>query len=227
VDEPLALVPEGPDFETGVAAATIEFRVTPAAAAHLAAWRSDQQLAALHEAGHAVVGALCGIPVRSVDIRARPARTEFGMHDDTQPTYRSASRIRAEIKTALAGLLTELHLLSEGTSGAHDDLLRATDAARELVDAGLHPRGPLLSIRAFGLRGERIPEQMLADYVDLVAEILEEERGRTTTLVARHADAIVGLAQQIYARRRLSDSELSDALLTVGISPPPAPDEGR
>jgi ATP-dependent Zn protease len=227
VDEPMALVPEGPDFETGVTGATIEVRVTPAAAAHLAAWRSDQQLAALHEAGHAVIGALCGLPVRSVDIRARPARTEFGMRDDTLPTYRSASRIRAEIATALAGLLTELHLLSEGTSGAHDDLRRATEAARELVDAGLHPRGPLLSIRAFGYRDERVPEHILAAYVDLVAEIIEEERARTAALVARHADAIVGLAQLIYARRRLSDSELVEALRSVGITPPPAHDEGQ
>ena len=213
-----SIVPRSPDL--GLKVPRVAVDTTAAGAAHLRAWAGDQQLAALHESAHVVVGAVLGIALKSVDIKSRlGGRAEFGFADDTQPAYRTASRIRAEIAMALGGLVAEFHLLGEGTSGAHDDIRRATDTARELVDGGLDPRAPWYSIRAFSHREERIPDGVLDAYHEVVAAIVTEQRLRAEALVVQYADAIVGLATRIYERRRLSDGELADALRAVGIEP--------
>jgi ATP-dependent Zn protease len=206
------------DLELAGQAEVRSVSITPSAAAHLAAWHSDQQMAALHEAGHAVVAAILGLPVKSVDLKGRRgAYTQLGGMDDTQPMYRSARRIRAEIAASLAGLIAERQFLHDGTSGSHDDLRRATDLARELVDSGLHPEASWVSLRAFSVREEAVPEAHLGRYFSLVESIIEDTRASTEALVAEHSASVMAFARVVYERRRLSDRDLIEALRSAGV----------
>jgi ATP-dependent Zn protease len=99
---------------------------------------SDLFRAAVHEAGHAVVGKLEGLPALSVSIRrigATGGRTVFG----ERPTVMTQSDCNREVRMTLAGRAAERILLRETSSGsgggAQSDLATATGMVAAMVGA--------------------------------------------------------------------------------------------
>ncbi len=96
----------------------------------------EKQITAYHEAGHAIVSRFlpeCD-PVRKVSIIARGVAlgVTLMMPDDDKHLI-SKTKLEQEIATMLGGRVAEKIIFNEISSGAENDLEKATDIARKMV----------------------------------------------------------------------------------------------
>jgi cell division protease FtsH len=142
--------------------------------------QTEKRLTAYHESGHAVVARFLPNhdPVHKITIVPRGLRagyTRFLASEDH--AYQTRSQCTDTLAAALAGHATERVVFGELSTGAGDDIERATSIARKMVkECGMSQRlGPV----AFGRKqqlvflGRDIGEQK--NYSDQVAEIIDEE----------------------------------------------------
>lgn len=202
----------------------VDITVSKTTADLVSAHHEDLMRAARHEASHACAMRAMGYPpVVSVDIRRRDGGgvTESGLGSLDQEALRSAAKIRKSIVARLAGTLGEV-LTSpdhEGSSGGQADLRGASDDALLLVDSGLDPAAPVLSVESFAY--SRAPE-WLADARARAAEaILVSARAEAAELVARLEPAINSFAASLLSspRLRLEGEGLEAAFLAAGLPP--------
>lgn len=96
----------------------------------------DRRLTAYHEAGHAVVMRSIpgGDPVHQITIIPRGAAGGFTMQlPEKDKTYETRKGMFNSIKHLLGGRVTELLVLDDISTGASNDIQRATDIARDMV----------------------------------------------------------------------------------------------
>lgn len=193
-----------------------QVEITHAAAAHVAAWDIDQKVKAIHEAGHAVIGAVLGIPVKAVDISGRHGgHTELGTWDDNLPETTTGQDLLNDMVMTLAAPAAERLIIGQGTTGAADDLRRATSTAYTRLSAGLDPAVPYIS--PDGIPFSLFPDSLGRDFYRAASATLAECRDRAEELVAKHQATILSFATLLYARRRLAGAELDEALEAAGV----------
>ncbi|MCI0585725.1 MAG: ATP-dependent zinc metalloprotease FtsH [Planctomycetes bacterium] len=98
--------------------------------------REDRLVVATHEAGHALVAALLPDAERPHKVTIIPRGMALGLtmklpEKDRRTTTRK--RMRAEISVAYGGRIAESLACEDISSGAHDDIRRATELARLMV----------------------------------------------------------------------------------------------
>ena len=141
----------------------------------------EKEVVAYHEAGHALVARMLpnADPVHKISIVARGiSALGYTKQLPTEDRYLvSRSQSRDMLATLLGGHTAEELIFNEITTGASDDIKRATDWARRMVtDFGMSDR---LGPRTFGDKqelvflGREIAEQK--DYGDKVADIIDDE----------------------------------------------------
>lgn len=140
----------------------------------------EKRMTAYHEAGHALVARLTpnADPVRKVTIlpRGMALGITWQMPEEDKHTV-SKEEIIARITTALGGRVAEEVVLSEITTGASDDLEKATSLARRMVcEFGMSAKlGPL----TYGRKqrqvflGRDLMEDR--DYSENIANAIDEE----------------------------------------------------
>lgn len=141
MDEHHALAP----LNLTAGAVTVPFDLLPGQAARPEALDADDQLAALHEAGHAVTACTAAtppFPVSGIEIKSRTPHTALAETDENMPRWHTATRARALLVVDLGGWAAEKALLGEPTSGADGDLRNATTRALALLANGLDPDAP-------------------------------------------------------------------------------------
>ncbi len=170
----------------------------------------EKEIIAHHEAGHALVmNSLPGCdPVHKVSIVSRGMALGYTMplpEDDRYLMQRS--RFRDELAGLLAGRAAEELVFEDVTTGASNDLDRATRLARKMVtEYGMSDKlGPL----TFGQKeelvflGREIGEQR--NYSEEVAQAIDEEVRRLVTeahdtalrILRDKKDQLVGLAKKL------------------------------
>ncbi len=203
-------------------APTRPVELTDGGAARAAAQDADDQLASLHEAGHAVVATTVvtpPFPVSSIDIKKRTPMVELAEGDSNMPTWHTATRAKALISVALGGWAAERTLL-EPTSGGDADLASATNQALAYLSNGLYEPGPFISHTVFGNYGQLpLPEWLGDEIAKATIAILADARETAMALCELHSDAITALAKIIYRQRRLTDAAVTEALRSVGLNP--------
>lgn len=96
----------------------------------------DKKITAFHEAGHAVVGKLVknNNPVHEVSIIPRGGAAGYTIsRPDKDQTHVSRGMLMDQISMLLAGRITEMLYLDDITTGASNDLERASSIARKMV----------------------------------------------------------------------------------------------
>ncbi len=116
----------------------------------------EKKFAAYHEAGHALIGASLpnADPIQKVSIisRGQAAGYTLSAPKEDKRLY-SKSYFLDELAVLLGGYATEKMIFGEVTTGASNDLEKATDIARKLVTRyGMSSLGP----RTFGKKEELI-----------------------------------------------------------------------
>ncbi len=140
----------------------------------------EKEVIAYHEAGHALVARMLpnADPVHKISIVARGMSLGHTKQLPLEDRYlMSRSQITDMIATLLGGHTAEELVFSEITTGAADDIKRATALARRMVtDFGMSDK---LGPRTFGDKqelvflGREISEQK--DYSDQTAKLIDEE----------------------------------------------------
>jgi cell division protease FtsH len=139
----------------------------------------EKEIAAFHEAGHALVSSFSPDtePVRKISIIARGMAAGFTLQVPSEERkMKTKTHFLSEIATLLGGYTAEKIKFGEMTTGASNDLIRASEMARRLVkEYGMSSLGPI----AFGEKeemiflGKDLGEQR--NYSEKVAERIDEE----------------------------------------------------
>jgi cell division protease FtsH len=181
---------------------------------------AEKAIIAYHEGGHAVVQRVlpkCD-PVAKVTIISRGMALGYTMALPVEDRYlQSKTEFEDKIAGLLGGNASEKLIFGDTTTGASNDIEKATDLARRMVtEFGMSERlGPL----AFGKRdelvflGREIGEQR--NYSDEVAKQIDEEvraiidRGYTRAMevLVTHRDKLQALAEKLVAEETVDSEE--------------------
>ncbi|MCX6759207.1 MAG: ATP-dependent zinc metalloprotease FtsH [Candidatus Nealsonbacteria bacterium] len=141
--------------------------------------KKEKEIAAYHEAGHALVSAsLPGTePIRKISIVARGLAAGYTIKMPTEEkSIKTKSEFLSEMATLLAGFCSEKIKFREITTGASNDLERASQLARKMVkEYGMSSLGPI----SFGEKeelaflGKEISEQR--NYSEKIASQIDKE----------------------------------------------------
>jgi cell division protease FtsH len=187
---------------------------------------AEKAIIAYHEGGHAVVQRIlpkCD-PVAKVTIISRGMALGYTMALPQEDRYlQSKTEFEDKIAGLLGGNVAERMIFGDTTTGASNDIEKATDLARRMVtEFGMSDKlGPL----SFGKRdelvflGREIGEQR--NYSDDVARQIDEEvraiidkaYERATDVLTTHRDRLVALAEKLVAEETV-DSEEFEKLFT-------------
>ncbi|MFG0417804.1 ATP-dependent zinc metalloprotease FtsH [Pseudomonas sp. zjy_8] len=158
--------------------------------------RSDErQVVAYHEMGHALAASSLPAmdPVHKVSIIPRAAGSlGYTLQRPTDDRYLiSTQMLRDRLVVLMAGRAAEHLVFGQVSTGAADDLGRATDIARQLVTRfGMSP-----------VLGQAVLERQQAGY--LGDSLLRQERKDYSEQTAREIDlAVRGLLEEAYGRAR-------------------------
>ncbi len=141
--------------------------------------KKEKEIAAFHEAGHALVSTFMpeSEPIRKISIIARGMAAGYTLQVPSEDRkMKTKTSFLSEISTLLGGYCAEKIKFGEMTTGASNDLSRASALARKLVkEYGMSSLGPI----SFGEKeelvflGKEISEQR--NYSEKIAERIDEE----------------------------------------------------
>jgi cell division protease FtsH len=179
-----------------------------------------RQRLAYHESGHALVGhwLKAGLIERvTIEPRGRALGVTYLTRETEDPLYKQAE-LTSRLAMMLAGRETELLVFDSVSSGASDDLKRASELAINMV-------GSLGFSEAFGLLSVAgVPKELLGP--DIQAAVLKEARGLLETsqatcqrLLRTNREQLDAMAARLLECEVLSGAELK-LLLGSGLPCP-------
>ncbi|MDI1471267.1 MAG: ATP-dependent zinc metalloprotease FtsH [Thermodesulfovibrio sp.] len=191
----------------------------------------ERKITAYHEAGHALVAKLTPStdPIHKVSIipRGRALGVTQQLPLDDRYTY-SKDYLYGTLKVLLGGRVAEEIALQTMTTGAGNDLERATELARKMVtEWGMSERmGPL----TFGKREEHVflgrEIAKHRDYSDKTAEEIDEETKRIVTeayhqtkdLLEKNRNLLDAIAKALLERETLEANEIDQIILEAKVA---------
>jgi cell division protease FtsH len=123
----------------------------------------------------------------------------------------------------MGGRAAEELLLGHSTSGAANDIDRATEIARKMVcELGMSPLGPLaLRAGGGGWDGERasvLSEETARRVDEEIRAIVLRGYDRARQMLTSHRGAAIAMAERLLAIESLDAREIRDVLQTNGVS---------
>jgi len=193
----------------------------------------EKEITAYHEAGHALVAKMLpnADPVHKISIVARGMALGYTKTLAEDRYMWSRSKFTDELAALLGGRTAEELIFNEVTTGAQDDIKRATELARKMVtDFGMSDK---LGPRTFGDKqelvflGREISEQK--DYGDKIANAIDEEvngiiqkaHNAASKILTENKAKLIRIAQKLVAEETLEGDKL-EALFSEPI-PSPVP----
>ncbi len=141
----------------------------------------EREIVAYHEMGHAIVASsLPGTdPVQKISIIPRGiAALGYTMQTPTEDRFlMSKTELLNRIATLLGGRAAEEIVFEDISTGAHNDLARATDIARSMVkEYGMSPKiGQVYFAREKKSRFLDLPYEGAMEYSEATAELIDSE----------------------------------------------------
>jgi cell division protease FtsH len=175
---------------------------------------------AYHEAGHALVAHL--LAVGSVErVSIEPRGQALGVthihRASEEPLYQKAE-LSARLAMLLGGREAELMVLNSVSSGASDDLKRASELAVNMVGSlGFSDRFGLLSVA--GVPKELLGPDVQAAVLDEARALLDEAQARCRRLLGERRVQLDGLAASLLDHEVLSGEPLARWLAGAAAQP--------
>jgi cell division protease FtsH len=199
---------------------------------------AEKKNTAYHEAGHALVAAVLpnADPLHKVTIipRGMALGVTMQLPIDDKHSY-NRDYLKAEIAILMAGRIAEEKYMNQMTTGAGNDIERATDMARKMVcEWGMSELGPL----SFGKKEEQIflgrEIAQHRDYSEETAIRIDEQvkkfvQGGYDTaaeILNTHSEALIRIAESLLEREILDGSEVM-AIIRGENLPPKSTDGGK
>ena len=192
----------------------------------------ERATCAYHEAGHAVVAALLpdADPLHKVTIipRGRALGVTMQLPEADRYTH-SKQYIEAQIAILMGGRVAEELFLRQMTSGASNDIERATDLARKMVcELGMSPLGPLHFRAPSGGwesdgRASGFSEQTARRVDDEIRAFVMRGYEVARQIIERQRQAVTVLAEVLLEVESVDADRLKEILAgTVMAAAPPA-----
>lgn len=185
----------------------------------------EKRLTAYHEGGHTLVGMLLSHtdPVHKVTIipRGRAGGYTLSLPKEDR-YYATRSEMLDELKVLLGGRVAEALVLHEISSGASNDLQRATELARQMTcEYGM---SEVLGAVTFGHRQEQVflgrdigrqndySEKVAAQIDSEIRHFIDEAYEGTVKLLTEHMDKLHLIAKNLIERETLEGHEIEEIL---------------
>src|SRR5947209_2811137 len=201
----------------------------------------EKKVTAYHEAGHALVAAKLphSDPVHKVTIipRGMALGVTMQLPIDDKHNY-NKEYLETEIAIMMGGRIAEEMFLNQMSTGAGNDIERATELARKMVcEFGMSDLGPL----TFGKKEEQIflgrEIAQHRDYSEATAIKIDDEvrrligQGYNTAkgILGEHRDTLVRIAAALLEREVLDANEIKlimDGKELPKMTPPPKSEDG-
>jgi cell division protease FtsH len=181
---------------------------------------------AYHEAGHAVVAGLLPLsdPLHKVTIipRGRAMGVTMQLPEADRHTYVKAY-LETQMAILMGGRVAEEIFMNHMTSGASNDIERATDIASRMVcEWGMSPLGPMKFRNPNGQGDSETPHQIseaTAQRVDAEIErLVMDGYQQARVLIERHREAVRELAEELLLHESLDADEIRALLARHGIA---------
>lgn len=182
----------------------------------------EKRLTAYHEGGHTIVGMLLEHtdPVHKVTIipRGRAGGYTLSLPKEDK-YYATRSEMLDELKVLLGGRVAEALVLKEISSGASNDLQRATQLARQMIcEYGMSENiGPV----TFGHRQDQVflgrdiardkdySEEVAAEIDKEVRSFMEDAYAATEKLLSDNIDKLHVIAKALMEKETLEEEEIN------------------
>ncbi|MFP3041998.1 ATP-dependent zinc metalloprotease FtsH [Treponema primitia] len=183
---------------------------------------AERKLTAYHEAGHALVAAFTpgSDPVQKISIIPRGYALGYTLQMPIEDRYTiTQSDLLGRIDVLLGGRVAEAMVSGEFSTGASNDLTKATDIARKMItDYGMSNRFKNVALTTRGMRmpGDAPQEptfhreysEATQQYIDEeIAKIVEERYVGVMATLGRNRNVLDAVAAQLLEKETLDEKE--------------------
>jgi len=191
--------------------------------------KQERKITAYHEVGHAIVGHMlpnCD-PVHKISIISRGMAlgvTWFLPQEDKH--LQSRSKFEDELCSLLGGYSAEEIFFGEMTTGASNDLQRATKLARNMVTKyGMSDLGPVI----FGDSNDEVfigkdyghvknySEESAAKIDELVTKIINKAHAKTKEIVIKHKALVTEISEDLIKKETLTGEDFKKYFTKVKV----------
>ncbi len=197
----------------------------------------EKRLTAYHEAGHAVVTYYCPTqdPVHEISIIPRGMAGGYTMYlPQEDRSYRLRGEMCEQIETLLGGRVAEMLVLEDISTGASNDLERATDIARSMVTKyGMSDKlGPMV----FGSSNDEVflgrdfghtrnySEEIAGKIDEEINALIEHGFAETRRKLSEHLNQLHEVASYLIDHEKLSGEEFDRMMKRTAVPTPPVPE---
>lgn len=180
----------------------------------------EKEISAYHESGHAILGKLLANcdPIHKVSIVSRGVALGYtwSLPQEDRKLY-SVAKFRDDIAQFLGGYVAEKIIYGQVTTGAQNDLKRATQMARDMVKVyGMSEKfGPVvlgdkeeLIFLGREIHEERNYSEKIAGEIDTeVAKIISEAQKQATDILAKNKKMLKKLAEELIEKETIEGPE--------------------
>ena len=171
----------------------------------------DRKMTAYHEAGHALVAwEMPHVdPIHRISIVSRGMSLGHTMTESIERVHETKEHLLEQIAVMMGGRAAESLIFKDVTTGASDDIEKATNVARAMVTKfGMSELGPI------NLDGERsiyeqseVSQEMAAKIDAEVKEIAEKAYKNATTVLTKLRDKLDVLAEELLKKETIESEE--------------------
>jgi len=188
----------------------------------------EKWLVCYHEAGHAVVGFLLPNtdPVHKVSIIPRGRAGGYTLLLPKEDRYYATkSQLLDQVTMLLGGRVAEAVVLKEISTGAQNDLERATDIVRKMVmEFGMSDLGPMTYGRKTDtpflgrdLARDRNYSEEVANAIDnQVRETIDRSYNNAKELLEEHLDTLKLVARTLFEKETIEAEEFAELMKKAG-----------
>jgi cell division protease FtsH len=194
---------------------------------------AERRLTAYHEAGHALVAAFTpgSDPVQKISIIPRGFALGYTLQMPIEDRYTiTESDLLGRIDVLMGGRVAEAMASGEFSTGAANDLTKATDIARKMItDYGMSGRFKHVALTTRGMRatGEAAQEPMFhreyseatQQYIDEeIAKVVEERYAKVTETLSQNRALLDTIATQLLEKETLDEKEFKALLEPAAVA---------
>jgi cell division protease FtsH len=186
---------------------------------------ADRVNCAYHEAGHAVVAALMPMadPLHKVTIipRGRAMGVTMQLPEADRHTY-TKDYLDTQIAVLMGGRVAEELFMRHMTSGASNDIERASDIAHKMVcEFGMSPLGPLAFRKAAGNafesdKGHTMSESTARRVDEQIEQVVLDGYRRAHDLLDRNREAVRLMAEALLDQESIDADEIAALMAKAG-----------
>jgi len=211
---------------TEIEEATIKVVVGPEKKSRVMSDR-EKKLTAYHEGGHAVATYYCKTqdPVHQISIIPAGSAGGYTMYLPTEDkSYQSREEMRERLVVLLGGRVAEALVLGDISTGASDDIERATKIARAMVTKygmsdklgtityGTDDSNPFLG-REMGGHVSNYSEKTASEIDDEIHSMISDAFNKTKSILKEHIDKLHDLAGILFEKEKITGQEFAAIMI--------------